>query len=168
MPPREFGNEILYVFVKRLSHPCLSLLLNNLSFPFFCPADNRLWAAFSYRGIFGREKKSEIVCMTLSLFGICFLKPKCTEAISWGSLEERENERNVNRKWEFLLGPNSGWGDRRKSAGMQFCGWDNQGSPLISSVEIFRGVARIPSGKEVWFSALAVIYESEKQQGRGN
>lgn len=36
--------------------------------------------------------------MTLSLFGICFLEPNCTEAISPSSLEEEETERNIDGK----------------------------------------------------------------------
>ena len=38
---------------------------------------------------FWQEGKA-VVCMTFVLLGICFLKPKSTEAISLGSLEEED------------------------------------------------------------------------------
>jgi hypothetical protein len=47
-----------------------------------------------------QEEGATVLCMEISLFGICFLKSNYTEATSLGSLEE-EIEGNMTRKYLF-------------------------------------------------------------------
>lgn len=95
--------EIKFCRLCEMFEPSTYLFLVVIfSSPFFCPADNRL-SFFLTEAFLARRKIRSCLHDTLVIWHL-FPKIKCTEAISLGSLEEEETERNMNTKEEFLSG----------------------------------------------------------------